>query len=230
VTRSDANGEFRFEGLSTEPLSLAVDAPGFAPVLDGPFEPGPGAGERTIELAGGATLRGRLLDAGGQARAHESVLVSSSGGAMGQLMRSWTLETDVEGRFGLDDLMPADYSAAVAVRAELVTVYDLGQSVSIRDASSYTLELRPRGSGRIQGLLQASGKSATVAVVQASRAGAAGWRTALARDGRFELEGLEAGRWQLSVYEPGSPVESRRGRAEVEVGEGQRASVTIELR
>ncbi len=227
TTVSDANGNFAFEGLPLEPLSLAVEAAGFAPRLDGPFDPD-AHGMRTIELAPGATLRGVLRDGAGKALAHERILVSGGGGELRKLYRTWRLETDDEGRFELRDLMPASYGASRELRFEFGGVCDLTENVQISEARVYEVELRPRGAAHVRGTLHTTGRPAALLTVTALRAGGNG-RAAIARDGRFELDGLEAGHWNFYVYEPGSPSTSRTGSAEVDVAATGETQVTIEL-
>jgi len=233
-TSTDASGAFAFDGLALEPLCLAIEAPGFAPRVDGPIEIRAANDLRQIELVGGATLRGILRDAAGKALAHEPVSVSANGGALGPHYRSWDLETDGEGRFELVDLAAAEYSAARMLRHERGGVCDLTQSLSIAEPRVYEIELRPRGDGRLSGTLVVSGEPAEIVTIDANREGAlpgeTAWRAAIAREGKFELEGLEPGRWRVFAREAGSPRTARVGSAEVQLDAHGKATLTIELR
>lgn len=231
-TATDANGNFHFEGLPLESMTLAIEAAGYAPKLDGPFEPDTQS-SRSIELSAGATLRGVLRDSAGRALAHEPISISGGSGELRTLYRNWALETDAEGRFELRDLMPATYGASRMLRFGSGTVGDLTQFVTVSEARVYELELRPRGSGHVNGSIQVRGKAAAVLVVRATRegvgAGEAYWRSAIASEGKFELEGLEPGHWTFSVWEPATPETSRQGNAEANVAAAGETSVSIEL-
>ncbi len=233
-TISDASGAFAFEGLALAPLSLAVEAPGFAPLVEGPIEIGASNATIQIELAGGATLRGSLRDGAGKALAHEPISISGSGGALGEGYRSWNLETDADGRFELADLASADYSVARMLRHEHGGVSDLTQSVAIREARTYEVELRPRGSARVHGTLVFGGDPAEIVTIDANREAAgpneSAWRAAIARDGRFEIEGLEAGHWRFFARESGGIRVQRIGSAELDLAPGGEATLTIQLR
>jgi protocatechuate 3,4-dioxygenase beta subunit len=231
ATETDADGNFVFEGLALESMTLAIEAPGFASRIDGPFEPDAHT-TRTVELAAGATLRGVLRDRAGHALAHEPVMVSGSGGELGKLYRTWQFETDGEGRFELGDLMPATYSSSRLLKYESGSVGDLGQNVTITEARVYEVELRPRGSGSVSGTIQVRGGAAPLLTIMANRtdapAGQVAWRSAIARDGRFQIEGMEPGRWHFSTWEPGTQ-SSRAGSADADVAATGETNVEIEL-
>ncbi|MBK7645430.1 MAG: sigma-70 family RNA polymerase sigma factor [Planctomycetes bacterium] len=228
-TLTDSNGAFRFEGLAAGKLSLAVDAAGFAPLLEGPFEPG--ASEPTLELVAGATLRGVLKDGEGRTQAHATISVSAMGGSMGSLYRYWTLETDAEGRFELRDLMLAQYGISQELRVENTFVHDLTQQVVISEARAYEVELKPLGKCSLIGTIEIHGAPAALLTIQAWPAGggASVGRGTLARDGQFTLEGLEPGHWRIQVWEPGSPQHARQASAEVDVAVGHVTTLTIGL-
>ncbi len=231
MTETDANGDFLLAGVPLESMMLAIEAKGFAPRLDGPFEPRVGT-ERTIELAAGGTLRGVLRDRQGHALAHEPIMVSGSNGELGKLYRTWQFETDGEGRFELGDLMPATYGASRLLKYEFGSVGDLSQNVTITEARVYEVELRPRGSGSVSGTIQVRGRGAPLLAIMANRtdlpASQVSWRSAIARDCRFQIEGLEPGRWHFAIWEPGAQ-DSRGGSADADVAATGETSVTIEL-
>jgi hypothetical protein len=226
-TLTDSRGEFVFESLPPEPMTLAVEAAGFAPSLDGPFDP-TASGVRTIELRAGATLRGVLRDATGSALANEPITLSGCFGELGRTYRYWTLQTDAEGRFELGDLMLGTYIAGHELRFELGSVSDLNRSVEIAEPRVYELEIRPGGVARVSGTIHTSGKPAPLLTVRAEGRGGS-WRAAIARDGHFELEGLEPGHWRFTVNEWGPPQTARLGTVEADVGATGETNVTIEL-
>src|SRR6187455_3882986 len=100
-------------------------------------------------------------------------------------------------------------------------VCDLTQSLAIVEPRVYEIELRPRGDGRLSGTLVVIGERAEIVTIDASREGALPgetlWRAAIARDGKFELEGLEPGRWRVFAREAGTPRKARVGSAEAEL-------------
>ncbi|MCE9595292.1 MAG: sigma-70 family RNA polymerase sigma factor [Planctomycetes bacterium] len=233
--RADARGEFILDDLPDEPLSLFVEAAGFAAKYDGPFEPTPRGGARTIELVHGASIVGRVADVGGHALADESMRLAAIG-VPGESERRWSTTTDAEGHFEFADLSPGRYQVMRELVHESGSVYDGGLTVEVAGTARVEVELRPKGSLRIEGTVRvANALSAAVELphtvgVTARRATDLGWRAALATDGRFELDGLEPGAWELDawVYRGGIG-EHLHGTAHVELLAGSNASVEIEL-
>jgi RNA polymerase sigma-70 factor (ECF subfamily) len=230
-TTTNALGEFAFPELATESMWLVVDAAGYARVVDGSFEPGAGTAHRSIELERGATLRGVLRDGHGSARAGESVRVSTVD-ATTKEHRDWRIVTDGEGRFELADLARGKYAAALEVRRESHGIFDLSRDVEVRDSGVYEVELRPDGTGRIEGVVNAARIfNGTVSAMFVDSTGAATthWRIAFVDDNHFVLEGLRPGRWDLSVHEHGGLQLARFGSAAIELAEGATAHARIDV-
>lgn len=230
-TRTDERGAFAFAALPVETMQLYVEAAGFAPVVDGPFDVAP-APARRIELHAGAKLVGRLLDSRGKPMASEPVRVATvfQPPAHG---RDWELVTDREGRFELGDLPLATYEASRELRWERGATFDLSQQIEIVEAREYSIELRPAGTGRIVGtLLGATDADATYTVSAnldaGSSAGEHVWRSAIVRDGKFVIDGVQAGRWEVLVVQTGLSTPSRSSGA-VDVVVAVDAEVAVEV-
>jgi hypothetical protein len=170
----------------------------------------------------------------GRALSHEPINLSAFSNESGKLLRSWSLETDADGRFEPGDLMPATYVATHVLHFGPYRADDLARTVKITEARVYELELKPRGNCRLNGTVVADGDLAPFVPVEAMRkpdpGGKADQRRTMARNGHFELEGLEPGHWHISAYEPNSPWKTgRQGSADIDVRPDHEANVVIEL-
>ncbi|MBK7878646.1 MAG: sigma-70 family RNA polymerase sigma factor [Planctomycetes bacterium] len=233
-TRTDERGEFALEGLAVEPMSLFVESTGFAPACDGPFEVGIATAARKVELHPGATLRGVLKDSKGEPIANAPVNVDRPPTDT-LASRDWDLVTDAQGRFELVDLACGTYDVTRVLPEKWGAMHDLSQRVEVLEARAYDVELRPRGATTLIGRLPSSigaGASFTVsAQLQGSeRNGQSLWRGAVAKNGRFELDGLEPGRWTVMLFESGMGVpQHRSGRVEVDVPASGTVTVDVDV-
>lgn len=233
--RTDVRGEFLLADLPDEPVSLFVDAPGFAARYDGPFEPTARGGARTIELVRGASIVGRVADASGRALANETLQLSAID-VKGQESRVWCTMSDTDGRFEFVDLSPGRYQVMRELAHDMGAVYDLTTDVSVAGTDRAEVELRPRGTLRLTGTvrlaprLRASAELPSTLGVTAHRASSSLRRGAIASDGRFEFEGLEAGEWFVEVWRHDGHGGLRlHGEARVELAPGSTAVVELEL-
>jgi protocatechuate 3,4-dioxygenase beta subunit len=234
-TVTDAAGEFRFAGLPHEPMSLLVVHPGFATSADGPFAPDRETAPREIALTPGATVRGALRDASGAPVPHAKVELAALrvAGAQG---RSWICTTDDAGAFSFAQLPPGEYQISHRLEHENGAVYDLPRALTLDAQSDHGVELRPPGSAVVRGMVIGSDVPPEVLVFarRVDGAGAASpegtRRAAIARDGRFSINGCTAGRWEISVSEAGVfSAPARRASREVDVAAGALVEIELEL-
>lgn len=115
-------------------------------------------------------------------------------------------------------------------------MHDLSQRVEITEARVYDVELRPRGAttlvGRLPSTVATDACFSVSAELQGSeRNGQSLWRGAVAKNGRFELDGLEAGRWSLLLFESGLALPQRRsGRLDVDVPASGTITVDVDVK
>jgi RNA polymerase sigma-70 factor (ECF subfamily) len=101
VTRTDASGRFRLEGLETGEVALGVRAPGFG-TWRGTTEVQAGrTSERDVWLTSGVALAGRVLNDRGEPVAGADVEIGGDHTELG----SWT-RTASDGSFRFEDLEP----------------------------------------------------------------------------------------------------------------------------
>ena len=209
-TRTDADGRFEFEGLSNEPMSLAVEHEEFVLAIDGPLEPTEGAHlERTIALARGFAISGSLLTGAGEPLARETIVVHPmSGDARG---RRFERATAQDGRFRIAGLVDGRYQVSWSTTRGERTIYPLTGFVEI-DGADTRLELQPTGQATVSGTLLVDGELAPDAyphvMLRPLSAGGAATdsgedprilRATFASDGRFEFDHVRPGSWMLAV-------------------------------
>lgn len=233
-TLTDTHGAFELAKLPLEPMSLFVELEGRAPAVDGPFEASESVAERRIVLAPGAALRITLRDARGRPRANESIGVSANE-VLGLPLRRWQLVTNEGGVVELADLGLGRYSVAheLSISRQQGIVWDLRRDIELVEARPHELELRPGGTARIVGTIRGTAEGGTPSVSAEWTSSSAGvdavHRGALAREGHFELEGLEAGHWKIFVYESGAPRRARIRAVEVDVVADATSTVEVDL-
>ncbi len=230
---SSKEGAFELHDLARESTWVVVEAPGYAPLVAGPFEPSAAGTRCVLEVARGATLRGVLRDVDGRPVADAKVLVSSYEPRTGE-SRGRQLETDADGRFSVSDLAPGSHQVARILQREPYGVVDISRLVEIDSAGEYEVELRPSGVARLIGNVGAVGGSFE-GTFRAERLDANDKPTNESRAGfvvagRFEVEGLARGRWRVEVNEFGGFDVMRSGTTIVEVGDEPTLSAQIEAR
>jgi len=231
---TDERGDFVLEGLPLEAMSLYVERAGFAVAFDGPFEAEVDMPPRLIALEQGARLRGVVRDHTGQALPDVPVQLTAAA-VERQEYRSFDATSDAQGRFEFADLSLGEYrlSRGVAFADEYKSgmLFELSQSVMLDQARIHEVELRPRGDCSIVGRLTSAKGLAHEVRVFATRMSSPGtpdapMRAAIAIDGRFELRGLEAGRWELRF---GNDPWSQKSPTLVELAGQREESIAVEL-
>jgi hypothetical protein len=223
-------GAFEFTELSGEPVWIVVEAQGFARKCAGPFEPTPASPPVQIDLERGAVLRGVLLEWGGAPIGQAEIELNRTDALSGERL-DWRLTTDAQGRFEFAQLGPGEYQVARLLRSDSLGIFDLARQVDVQENALVEIELRPRGTVRVSGRVNA-GATPFSGPIHASKLGdgAEESRAIFARDGQFKLEGLSAGRWQFSAREhltDGRP--ERHGSLEMELADGASAVVAIDV-
>jgi hypothetical protein len=209
-TTTDAGGRFELVNLPVGPITLAVDHEEHALVLDGPFEVGVRPVERWIELGSGATVRGRLLDAAGRGLAGETVSVYCLEG--GEKHRQWEATTGADGSYSLRGLGAGDYHLRWLRRLGEIQASDLLQLVRLEADQTLEVDLQPKGRATVRGTIRFDGELPPLVHVMflPETKVPAGWdgkkplwarsgRATFAENGAFELEPMEAGRWNAVV-------------------------------
>ncbi|MCK6447699.1 MAG: sigma-70 family RNA polymerase sigma factor [Planctomycetes bacterium] len=226
---TDERGEFRLEDLPEEPVSLAVDAAGFAPRIEGPLEAPVGESRRDIELAAGATLRGRLFDAHDRTLARQTVRLGT-GGTDDTPFREWKVTTDAEGAFEFTALPNGEYFVSHDVPDRRASLAQLTRYVRMDEERMFEIELRPPGTLTLRGELQTKVPLPGDLAVRAWRAADRIDVACLSAGAHFELEGLAPGKWYVSAaWYDGDGSHDLVGHAELEVGERDPAPIVIEL-
>lgn len=226
---TDAAGEFRLAPMPAEPVSLYVEADGFAPRVDGPFDPGRGETRRAIELTSGATLRGRVLDASGATLAGVRVHAGNAP-APERPHRFWEQRTDADGAFEFRGLPPDEYYVTRAVPYRNGALFDSLQIVTLAEDENATVEVRPPGKLVLRGELRASIELPGDLQIQAMRPSDRASVVGIAHGTSFELEGLAPGRWYVSAaWYDGQGEHDLTGSVEIELGDGDPAPIAIDL-
>ncbi|MCC6407018.1 MAG: sigma-70 family RNA polymerase sigma factor [Planctomycetes bacterium] len=226
---TDDRGEFRLEDLPEEPVSLAVEADGFARRIEGPLEAPFGESRRDIELTTGATLRGRLFDGHDRTLARQTVRLGA-GGTDEIPFREWKATTDADGAFQFTALPTGEYFLSHTVPDRHASLARLTRYVRVDEERTLEVELRPPGTLTLRGELHASVPLPGNLAIRA-------WRTTdrldvacLSERALFELEGLAPGKWYVSAaWYDGDGSHDLVGHVELDVGEHDPAPILIDL-
>ncbi|MBI5433595.1 MAG: sigma-70 family RNA polymerase sigma factor [Planctomycetes bacterium] len=226
---TDDRGEFRLEDLPEEPVSLAVEADGFARFIEGPLEVPVGESRRDIGLTTGATLRGRLFDAHDRTLAQQTVRLGA-GGTDEIPFREWKATTDAGGEFEFAALPKGEYFLSHAVPDRHASLARLTRYVRVDEERTLEVELRPPGTLTLHGELRARVPLPGNLAIRAWRAADRLDVACLAEGAQFELEGLAPGDWYVSAaWYDGDGAHDLVGYAEIEVGERDPAAIVIDL-
>lgn len=217
---SDAEGVYRLEGVALGKRRLNAYDRRSSRQTSKEVEVGSGDVVVDLVFAGGASVSGIVLDAGGEPVAEAAVRLGAAG-------RLATASTGIDGRFTVPDVRDGEHS--LSVRKPGFASADL--KVEVKDGAPVEgLEVRlERGAtlvGELRGLRFSELPRARITAHRMS--GFSDWFEASADfEGRFRLQGLAAGDWLVMAV-----VESvgRRAQSQVTIapGEGE-ASVVLEF-
>lgn len=231
ATVTDATGAFTLEEVPLAPMYLHVESGAHAPRTDGPFDPASEGRERRIVLSPAASLHVVLRDVRGEALAGERLDVDvEEGGSLGQ--RRWSLVTDERGEAALGGLALGTYRIAHALPlANGATAWSLVRLEKLEEARRHDVEMRPRGDATLECSVRgASGGNAIVSITaHFVDAPDGSQRAALARDGKFTIEGVEAGRWRVFAAERGGLGAARMTHVDIDVVKGATVKVELDL-
>ena len=213
TTAADNSGFFRLTGLEAGRYFLVARAAGYPE--SGPAEPvevdGRGAAGVELVLESGASLRGTVT--GLRPADLAQVTITAVRQAQWQ-----TATPDTEGSFTIDNLAPGTWQV-VARRGDSFTARSVERSVTIAAAGAEEFVELPFERGlRLTGHVLAAGVPLVGGSLSAQRLGretAAGAK--VDQQGRFELDGLEAGSYRLAVSSRSGGVEYRSIELETDV-------------
>ena len=205
TTVSGSDGSFRLTGLKAGRYFLFARAAGHAE--SGPAEPidvdGGGAAGVEIVLESGASLRGAVTGLPAADLAQVTITATR--------LAQWQSATpDTEGNFTMENLAPGTWQV-FATRGDSFTARSVERAVTIEAAGAEAFVELPFERGlRLTGQVLAAGEPLVGVHLRAQHLGRE--RAAHAevdQEGRFELEGLEAGSYRLAVSSPSGGTEYR---------------------
>ena len=235
---SDEGGRFELRGAAAGTAYLWVQHPDWVATLHGPIEL-PVAGqpaEEQVLLGGGGAVFGSVRQADGRPWAGAVVRLGRRG-VSSLTAVSLTETTDAQGGFRFDRLAPGEYQLSVYGRAELEWQVH-SELVVVADGEDAEVLIHQEGSGVVRGSLQCEEDLPEFVGVTAFQthladgspvAEAYARGGALARDGRFVIEGLPPGTYRLRASR-WVPFASYEGSVtEVVVDGREPAQVTVEV-
>ena len=238
LTRTDGSGWFRFDNVSPGEHRVLVLSDAHANHIDGPFEVRAEAGvNRVIELSSGASVTGTLRDIAGLPRADTVVELMPAGASA---TREQYATTDGHGAFHFEGLPSGAYLLGPRVGDDELGLREYSLAVELDTGEALAADLAPPGTATIVGWLECDGEPPALLPVSLVEGGggpdALGSRPtthgALARDGRFELTGIAAGRYELRVSWRdwrASTTWSAASPETVTIEEGERREVSIRV-
>jgi len=231
---TDGEGRFVFRDVPAGPTQLIVLHDTLPRAVDGPFEVRAGVEVvRLVQLGRGAVLEGLCLDAAGRARTGVPVrLVAAEPERRGKApIRE--RRTDADGAFRFEGLDAGLYRVTQLFADPETPFIELERTVAVAADARTSVRLQPAGRAAVEGQLSlATGKLPARLLVLATREepdGTTCVRGAVARDGQFLLENLEAGTWEVraTLFRDDGP---RTASTTLELGADDRPTVTLELR
>ena len=205
TTLSGSDGSFRLTGLEAGRYFLVARAAGHPE--SGPAEPidvdGRGVAGVEIVLESGASLRGAVTGLRPADLTQVTIIATRQ--------TQWQAATpDTEGNFTMENLAPGTWQV-VARRGNSFTARTVERTVTIAAAGTEEFVELPFERGlRLTGQVLAAGEPLVGGQVRAEHLGNEDRRHAeVDQQGRFELEGLEAGSYRLGVSSPSGGMEYR---------------------
>ncbi len=232
--RTGADGAFALEHVPSGSVRLAVLLPGERPaVIDGPFElPELGRVERTILIGSGASVHGRVIGLDGATLVTAEVSLSQLGvDATAGRPDTRRGSTDGDGRFRFEHLATGRYLVQAHVPDPGGWSFSAARFVEVGKGEEHVLDLRPAGEATIRGTVDATPPVADGTRVMLRLLADGGDTPTLqgrVLAGRFEVRGLAAGRYAVTVVEVNRGV--RTGSAEVRVADGGEAEVALTVK
>lgn len=224
------DGRFELVDIPAGAMTLAVEHGAWAPTIDGPFEAG--TGERWIELGSGSLIRGRLLDAEGNALSGQPIELW--GAQVAGDRRSWNCSTDANGSYSFAGLPGGTFQLSWTRQEGEVRVQARMQLVLLRGHETKDIDLQPRGHATVCGTLRFDGPLPEIVSVVAD------WRDpsssrpwsdrrsgGFAHDGQFEIPNLEPGTWSITAWPKLGDGTSAVGSASVDVPEEGTVEVQV---
>ncbi|MEM7203851.1 MAG: sigma-70 family RNA polymerase sigma factor [Planctomycetota bacterium] len=228
VCTTTAAGAFDLAPVSPGSSVLLVQVPGRPVHTDGPFDiAAAGTTDRIVHLPAGANLRGRLLNAAGVPLADEEIALIAENPrfALG-------CKTDADGGFAFTGLPDRGYQLSHRITAGATSIHAISASARVNQGQCPPVLLQPRGSCSVVGSVRRAGGGpvpalATVSSLpQATAVPSSARRNAFARDGQFEIVGLQPGWYELRATTTTHP--PLIGVAEVELtGGAQRVDLEL---
>ena len=235
AVRTDDDGRFEL-AVSPGAITLRVDTPDGVIHVEESFEMPEHGGlpERTIVVGDFGRIEGRLLDASGNPRVGEKVTLRYFG--FGN-MDDWSTETDGAGAFAFEDLNQGGHYVSRVVMVDGEEVRGHTRRVYVRHGQTSTVILKPTGTASIAGTVTADvdvPELLRVAAAPKDRPGSRGdgegltTRAVFARDGRFHIDGLPAGEWQIEAFF-WNDQSLWSGSTSLTLTDGESATVALEL-
>lgn len=206
LARADSLGEFRFEGVAPGEHRILVHSDAHPVQVDGPFEvPSEGSVRRLIELKPAGVVTGTLRGLEGEPRANAEIEMVLERAAEGGVSRNWTVATDDAGDYRIEGVPGGSFRIGPRIGEHGRGIAEYFARVELAPGEERRVDLEPPGTATLVGWVVADGALPELVPVQLVEAsGAAGVPLApfggLVRDGTFELRGLAAGTYAVSLF------------------------------
>jgi hypothetical protein len=232
-----STGSLLVEGISAEAYCLSVSHPDWGLTVEEPFEIPEGVTlpPRTVLMHRGVTVEGVASDEEGRPMAGITVTLGRDlPGVPGE-----SCTTDSGGRFLLHGVKPGRYTLDSRVSRHTKTVVFVGARLTVGREDTRSLRLGPEGSARISGIVRHERElpEGLTFFVWHQPVADPPWeeflpsRGGFVENGAFEVRGLPAGRYRISVsFREELTGEWVDGWTLVEVGDSEAVSIVIDVR
>ncbi|MCA8974915.1 MAG: carboxypeptidase regulatory-like domain-containing protein, partial [Planctomycetes bacterium] len=199
---ADADGRFRCDEVPVGERYIVAEASGFAPAIDRLSTSADQPASIVLALRTGATLTGRVTEADGTAAVGLTVQAARARllPGIGSRMFGWTrtAQTDGDGRYRLEAILPGEIHARVAVEPEI------RQSLTLADGQLCTWDAQKQPERAISGTVRDPDGAPLANWMVRARANVrtrSGEHTALTdANGAFRIAGLDDVPHRLFVF------------------------------
>lgn len=192
---TDASGNFTVEGLSEGRYTVTATKTGYVDARSNDITI-PATAPLTLTLETGGMISGRIVGLNGSEMSYVDVFASGSGS-------NARARANQDGSFTLRGVPDGRVSVSASAREMSRSRQSVSQSVEVTNGSAPFVQIDFSAGKTVSGVVTLNSKPVTAGNVMFNAQGQSGRNGQLGADGRYEVNGLEPGDYEVSVFTPG---------------------------